>query len=62
MLVTVDCTGMEYDQLVKQLKDEKINYTTETKKMSIHHYRNNIERTSDFWDYRVSFEYSEKLI
>ena len=62
MLVSVDCNGKEYDELVKQLKEEKVSYTTETKKLSIHHYRNDTEKTNDFWEYRVSFEYSEKLI
>ena len=62
MLVSVDCTGKEYDELVKQLKEEKVSYTTETKKLSIHHYRNDTEKTNDFGEYRVSFEYTEKLI
>ena len=65
MFVNVECTGKEYDLLVKQLKEEKINYRTETTKQT----------TVDFWDdgrgeekvkrtewrYIVRFEVDEKL-
>lgn len=70
MFVKVECTGKEYDELVKQLKEEKISFTTEiTKQTMIDYFEEEYapeigngknERTS--WRYVVRFEIHDKLI
>ena len=58
MLVKVECNGREYDELIKQLKEEKISFKTETTKQTLVDYfgpdSNNKEKTT-LWFYVVRF-------
>lgn len=63
MFVRVVCNGKEYDELIKQLKDEKINYHTETtKQTSVYFFDESDKRKDEHWRYIVRFEIDEKLI
>ena len=59
MFVKVECNDKEYDELVKQLKDEKISYKTETTKQTRVDYfdgpASKNEEKSTQWFYVVRF-------
>ena len=60
MFVKVECNGKEYDELVKQLKEEQISYRTETTKQTTVDYFEESNRKKTDWFYVVRFNIDAK--